>query len=70
MENAIQLLKNQLTSLNYSPLTVHNYATVVERLCKHCSKQPHQINENDYKSFVDFLITDLNFWGIYGNISK
>jgi site-specific recombinase XerD len=68
MENAIQTLKKHLTNLNYSQRTVHTYATVVERLCKHCNKQPHQITPDDFKSFIDYLVADLKLsWNTIHN---
>jgi integrase/recombinase XerD len=60
MKNAIQLFKQQLTNLNYSQRTVHNYVTVVERMCNYCNKKPHLITELDYKAFVNYMVNETN----------
>jgi integrase/recombinase XerD len=60
MEHALKNLKNQLEIRNYSPRTVHNYVTVVERMCKYCKKEPQFINKFDYKKFVNYMVHDTN----------
>jgi integrase/recombinase XerD len=60
MDFAIRKLESQLTIRNYSPSTVRLYVEVVNRMCHYCNKQSFEINEYDYKSFVEYLVNETN----------
>ena len=60
MEITIAELRNHLSVQNYSKSTIINYPYQVDKLCKFCNKQPHEINEIDFKEFTEHLVYNTN----------
>jgi integrase/recombinase XerD len=60
MEITIAELRNHLAVHNYSKSTIAHYPYQVEKLCQFCNKQPHEINEIDFKEFTEHLVHNTN----------
>jgi integrase/recombinase XerD len=58
MDFGIRELKSILTIRNYSPSTIKRYVEVVNHMRCYCNKPSLEINEYDYKSFVEYLVNE------------
>jgi site-specific recombinase XerD len=59
---------------NYSIRTITSYTITIERICSYCRKEPHQLNEFDFKAFFEHLVNETNLcWNsihaIHGGLS-
>ncbi len=74
MEITIQDIKNYMFVNNYSIRTVSSYTIAIQKICGYCNKQPHQLNELDFKAFFEHLVTETKLcWNsihaIHGGLS-
>jgi integrase/recombinase XerD len=58
MDIGIRELEKHLKIRNYSPSTIKTYVDVVKRMCYYCNKPSNEINEYDYKLFVESLVNE------------